>query len=481
MPRMDYETFGLDGFDGRGKTFVLSGLSENRKKQVAADIVQIGGSLGEDIVPGSVLVVDPAAESTELYEEALRLTAESGANITVMHLDSFFLLTGHLRDTSAVAFQPCEVTFENDIEGDAEAVAAAFRKEFGQIACLPVLDTVRRQLRYRIRFRLDLYTEQWRAELRFAARLIRHPFRLTHEGSYEARAENGYFVLDTGAFARDLIPLCIRSNNAGFGGVIENRSPAQLDRYLELSLRCGSRECTAAVLELKTRLAPRDPLAGLSLDLGPSGLSAEAEEDAAGGIVFGRCAQGPDGAVCPVVWDVLCRKDGRALLLSRYGLTARPFHAEREPVNWSASTLRAWLNSTFLEDVFSEEERARICLTTCTNHSNPQFGIDGGPPTQDRIFLLSLEEAELAFDRETDRILKPTPWAVENGAWKNANGAGWWWLRSPGRYPTFAASVNTDGTLRDFGNGVIDPEIVVRPALWIDFGTPSSEQAGDTP
>ena len=59
-------------------------------------------------------------------------------------------------------------------------------------------------------------------------------------------------------------------------------------------------------------------------------------------------------------------------------------------------TLRTWLNNTFFNKAFTSAEQATILTTTGYNfwtEGNTEWESGGGNTTQDRIFLLSYEEA----------------------------------------------------------------------------------------
>ena len=204
----------------------------------------------------------------------------------------------------------------------------------------------------------------------------------------------------------------------------------------------------------------------------------------------------------PIEWIVLDVQDGKALLLSRYGLDCVPYNTERVDITWENCSLRAWLNSEFLNKAFSTEEQASI-LTTEVDNSDTQ-NLDwtqimegwsekttGGNNTKDKIFLLSYAEANRYLgashdDRYNTRAsVAPTAFAIRNGAFisegyelldgtkvegdKTSDGkpAGWWWLRSPGNYQRKAELVGCSGWLdsetvsNEFG--------AVRPAFWLNL------------
>ena len=197
---------------------------------------------------------------------------------------------------------------------------------------------------------------------------------------------------------------------------------------------------------------------------------------------YPQTAEGTDRT--PVEWIILDIRDGKYLLLSRWGLDVRPFHPENEPVTWETSGLRAWLNGEFLETAFSAEEQAAILLTDVDNSAAqalPGWNVPGENDTQDRVFLLSCAEAhqylQLAYhDPEISGSrsrLAPTAYAQQAGAWTTDEiltpdglDTGWWLLRSPGPNETLRACVNNGGGLSDCP--VTLHTGCIRPVLWMD-------------
>ena len=105
-----------------------------------------------------------------------------------------------------------------------------------------------------------------------------------------------------------------------------------------------------------------------------------------------------------------------------------------------------------------------------TADKNPNCSTDAGKDTQDKIFLLSITEAEKYFSSDSDRVCKPTAYAKAQGASTySSSGSCWWWLRSPDHYSTYAARVRDDGSVYYFGDGVRSSSFCVRPALWINL------------
>ena len=203
----------------------------------------------------------------------------------------------------------------------------------------------------------------------------------------------------------------------------------------------------------------------------------------AGSVInFGRYEQyggEADGAES-IKWIVLCVQDGKALLLSLYGLDTLPYNDENAASTWESCSLRKWLNTTFLQQAFTEEERSIILLSDVANSSEqgiPEWKTDASADTQDRVFLLSYAEV-CGYFSVVDPIFLMCPvtdFAVTRGAaasqsyTPDGSATCWWWLRSPGEKPMFAAFVYPDG-VRIYCKHVTKTGGCVRPALWIDLG-----------
>ncbi len=174
----------------------------------------------------------------------------------------------------------------------------------------------------------------------------------------------------------------------------------------------------------------------------------------------------------PIEWQVLAAEEDRVLVISKYGLFTMPFNMDLYDVTWESSFLRAWLNVEFFRSAFNESEQQRILQVTLKNPDNPEYGTAGGNDTADRIFLLSIDEAEKYIGSNTERQCKPTAYAEANGAYVDSDsGYSWWWLRTPGS-PTVpnAANVSLNGSIFTFGGFVFSTDAMVRPALWLSIG-----------
>lgn len=196
-----------------------------------------------------------------------------------------------------------------------------------------------------------------------------------------------------------------------------------------------------------------------------------------GSVLFGSYPQTAEGERQPIEWLVLKREEDKALLLSRCVLDAKPYNAKLTSMIWAGCDLRGWLNGSGNEDfpqaAFTAEERERILPTRVSADNNPLFPTRPGPPTEEKLFLLSIPEAMDLFPSDDARRCAPTDYAKKQGAYTNmddkAEGkpACWWWLRTPGGNPRCAAFVFTDGSFIEGGIDVIDGTVGVRPAMWV--------------
>ena len=174
-----------------------------------------------------------------------------------------------------------------------------------------------------------------------------------------------------------------------------------------------------------------------------------------------------------VEWLVLDKKDGKALLISKYCLDAKEYdkNENNEFVTWETSTLRQWLNSCFINEAFTDEEKALICDTYLQNPDNPEYGTDGGNDTTDKVFLLSIDETSKYLSDKIVRKAEATDYAKDKGIFvSEENGKSWWWMRSPGSDDLCASCMGNDGFVHGDGQMIEDRTCGVRPAMWVNIG-----------
>ncbi len=221
-------------------------------------------------------------------------------------------------------------------------------------------------------------------------------------------------------------------------------------------------------------------------------------------IKFGKYKQSSKNASPEdIEWQVLDRQGDKALVISKHGLDCKKYNETQKDVTWETCTLRKWLNNDFINTAFTAAEKKIIPTVTVSADRNPSYSTDPGNATQDKVFLLSIPEAEKYFGSEAVRVCKPTEYAKAQGAnTKSSSGNCWWWLRSPGDYQDSASYIcsagyvesnggrtlvegyhwSLDGDLYDYygdlfdidsvddnGNYICFVNYAVRPAMWIDL------------
>lgn len=159
------------------------------------------------------------------------------------------------------------------------------------------------------------------------------------------------------------------------------------------------------------------------------------------------------GENTPYTWEILTIEDGKALLLSTKLVDNMPYHEQNSEITWKDCDLREWLNNDFYK-TFSDEERAMIIPVENDNSPNETYGTSSGEKTTDKIFLLSIDEAEKYCENYSDLTQDSS-----------------WWLRSSGKDNAHAACVGKTGTVFTDGFNVGRSGNGVRPALWINISS----------
>ena len=186
-------------------------------------------------------------------------------------------------------------------------------------------------------------------------------------------------------------------------------------------------------------------------------------------VLFGRYPQDEDGGVKPIEWIVMKKEENKVLLLSKYVLDTSQYNNKFEEVTWETSDIRRWLNSDFYTTAFNDIEQRKIADILVRTENNPKYGTTGENDTEDKVFLLSIEEAESFFINDKERIALATKYAEKAGVVMDDERYAWWWLRSPGSGSSNAAVVNNFGWVYRYGSHVCYNYDGVRPALWLNL------------
>ena len=180
-------------------------------------------------------------------------------------------------------------------------------------------------------------------------------------------------------------------------------------------------------------------------------------------VTFGHYDQDndPSNGKEPIEWLVLEDKGDMLTLISLYALDFKPYNTESEDVTWATCTLRSWLNGTFLNAAFTSAEQSKIQTVRVVAEDNPYDGTEAGSDTYDKVWLLSIREAENLFSSDIARECFSTP----DYLGPYGGGARYWWLRSPGASSDFAAFVLNSGYVNHHGDAVFIVDFAVRPVI----------------
>jgi hypothetical protein len=153
-------------------------------------------------------------------------------------------------------------------------------------------------------------------------------------------------------------------------------------------------------------------------------------------------------------WRVLEVEDDRVLLITEDIIELRPYNSGNTQVAWSESAMREWLNGEFYNGLSDNIQKQIVATDTSANGS-----------FADKVFLLSVDEANVLFASDKDRLARTTVppvviSAVEDAYHLNSgniqdfevSSGGWyWWLRTPDVSAGVAAVVSIDGQAAHIG------------------------------
>ena len=172
-------------------------------------------------------------------------------------------------------------------------------------------------------------------------------------------------------------------------------------------------------------------------------------------------------------WRVLAVENNKALLFSEKILESQKYNETNMDITWEQCTLRKYLNNEFYNKLGAV--KSAIAVTHNKNSNNQWYSTRGGNDTQDKIFLLSLEEVVKYFGDSGKLKNRPKSesWYINDKfnnsriAYNISKEACCWWLRSSGSDNRVAASVLNDGDVNVHGDFATRSFGGVRPALWL--------------
>lgn len=148
-------------------------------------------------------------------------------------------------------------------------------------------------------------------------------------------------------------------------------------------------------------------------------------------------------------WRILDKQKDKTLLIKDKAMGDLFFQEGDASCTWETSSIRNWLNTTFLEENFSDAEIAAIPASAVPASDNPVYHTSGGKDTVDQVFLLSSEEVKKYQDtlHETKSC---------------------WWLRTPGATPDSMSFTYMNKTVMDTGYDYHTNTFTVKPAIWVN-------------
>lgn len=183
-------------------------------------------------------------------------------------------------------------------------------------------------------------------------------------------------------------------------------------------------------------------------------------------VLFGKFEQ--DGNIEngteKIEWVVLDKNSNQAILISKYCLAQEP---RFNNLQWEYSELRKWMNGQFIIESFTTEQQYRIKETEIDNMKDGNNGIKA-QSTKDKVYALSVSEAEKYFSSDDSRIAAPTQYLISQIGESNAEYTTWA-LRTPSNDDRCVAYVGHDGMILGTNDIVINSGRSVRPVIVVNL------------
>lgn len=176
----------------------------------------------------------------------------------------------------------------------------------------------------------------------------------------------------------------------------------------------------------------------------------------------------------PIQWRVLWCDKNDAFIMADNIITKMSYGNENKIQTWDESYVRTWLNSYFIDNAFTADEKKIIMEVNVNNHEVNLWGAEGGNDTIDKIYLLS--QSEITDTRYG--------FATNISADKARSVSSAWWLRTSGQpsngstgpyYSFNEAFITETGVMQD-ANPI--NTMGVRPVMHIDLDSAYWKYAG---
>lgn len=196
----------------------------------------------------------------------------------------------------------------------------------------------------------------------------------------------------------------------------------------------------------------------------------------------------------PIKWRIL-DVDGDTLTLISDKILMSMVYAFKTEASWENSFVRNYLNESFFNTAFTEDEKSAILKSKVKNKSNDYYDmVSSGNDTEDYIFIPSNEEvfstdtaAKYGFhegsgvDDPTKRF-RSTIYAKYMGAWwspvDNYKGNSFWFMRTNGYSESFVTYICDFGYIYDRGTSIAQKGAGILPMMKIDASNIKLNDAG---
>ena len=135
----------------------------------------------------------------------------------------------------------------------------------------------------------------------------------------------------------------------------------------------------------------------------------------------------------PIEWIVVKRDTENVILIAKHCLTAMAYDSQTTNVDWRKCGLNNWLNSTFYDYAFSNNEKECI-ITNASLKSN--------------VYIFDETEISKYLTTNELKIAKATDYAVSQGIQIAENGNSCWWIRKSAKngklYPILSTGEKGD-------------------------------------
>ncbi len=146
-------------------------------------------------------------------------------------------------------------------------------------------------------------------------------------------------------------------------------------------------------------------------------------------------------------WIVAEKKKDKVFLIKTKPTNGLAYNTTDDNVTWKTCTLREYLNSTYMDYLFTDAMKAKIIKTKVVVKDNKKYGTKGST-TKDKMFMLNEDQA-YKYGEDLSLFLRD------------------YWLIGPGETQREAQFVSY-GEVKEAGYPVDDRYINTRPCMWVN-------------